>query len=46
MFDDFFKQATERDCYPYQRAFAEDGEMPELLSVPTGVGKTATARKV
>ncbi len=43
MFDDFFKQATGRDCYPYQRAFAEDGDLPELLSVPTGVGKTATA---
>ena len=45
MFDDFFKQATGRDCdpYPYQRAFAEDGELPDLLNVPTGAGKTATA---
>lgn len=43
MFDDFFKQATERQPYPYQRAFAEDGEWPDLLNVPTGVGKTATA---
>lgn len=45
MFDDFFKQATGRDLtpYPYQRAFAEDGELPDLLNVPTGVGKTATA---
>jgi len=43
MFDDFFKQATGRDPYPYQREFAEDGELPELLNVPTGIGKTATA---
>ena len=43
MFDNFFKQATGRDRYPYQRAFAEDGELPDLLNVPTGVGKTATA---
>ncbi len=43
MFDNFFKQATGRDRYPYQRAFAEDGELPKLLNVPTGVGKTATA---
>ncbi len=43
MFDNFFKQATGRDSYPYQRAFAEDGELPDLLNVPTGVGKTATA---
>ena len=43
MFDDFFKQATGRDCYPYQCAFAEADALPELLNVPTGVGKTATA---
>lgn len=43
MFDDFFKRATGRQPYPYQRAFAEDGELPELLNVPTGVGKTTTA---
>lgn len=43
MFDDFFKLATGRDRYSYQRAFAEDGEVPDLLNVPTGVGKTATA---
>lgn len=43
MFDDFFKQATGCRPYPYQCAFAQDGELPELLNVPTGVGKTATA---
>ena len=42
-FDDFFKIATGgAEPYPYQRAFAEDGELPELLNIPTGVGKTAT----
>ncbi len=40
-FDDFFHQATERAPYPYQRVFAEDGDLPELLNIPTGVGKTA-----
>jgi CRISPR-associated endonuclease/helicase Cas3 len=43
MFDDFFKQVTGRDPYAYQREFAEDGELPELLNVPTGIGKTTTA---
>ena len=49
-FDDFFRQATKtksephgRDAYPYQSRFAVDDELPELLNVPTGVGKTATA---
>jgi len=31
MFDNFFNQATERQPYPYQRAFAEEGELPDLL---------------
>lgn len=50
MFDNFFKLATSssdepqgRTPYPYQTAFAEDGELPDLLNVPTGVGKTATS---
>jgi CRISPR-associated endonuclease/helicase Cas3 len=42
MFDDFFQQAIGCVPYPYQRVFAEDGELPELLNIPTGVGKTAT----
>jgi hypothetical protein len=37
-FVEFFKIATGRDPYPYQRSFAEDGELPDLLNVPTGVG--------
>ena len=43
-FDQFFKQATgNRDPYPYQMRFATMDQLPKLLSVPTGVGKTATA---
>ena len=40
----FFRTATgvERP-YPYQDRFANADEPPELLDVPTGVGKTATA---
>jgi len=44
MFKDFFAKATGNPSpYPYQEAFAEDRELPDLLNVPTGVGKTATA---
>ncbi|MDB5345975.1 MAG: cas3 [Schlesneria sp.] len=46
----FFSRATVspaepegRSPYPYQRVFAECDFVPELLNVPTGVGKTATA---
>lgn len=43
-FDELFKQATgNRNPYPYQMRFATGGTLPQLLSVPTGVGKTATA---
>lgn len=43
-FKDFFRTATDgRDPYPYQERFAMAAELPELLNVPTGVGKTATA---
>lgn len=42
-FDDFFKKATNgRDCYPYQRRFAESERFPTLVKAPTGAGKTAT----
>lgn len=40
-FDDFFKQATGlKEPYDYQRRLAE-GPWPDLLDVPTGMGKTA-----
>ncbi len=43
-FDEFFKTATDgRSPYPYQKTIAEGDSIPELLSVPTGVGKTAAA---
>ena len=43
-FDDFFATATDLSGpYPYQRELATDTSLPELLSVPTGVGKTAAA---
>lgn len=49
-FVEFFSKATTspterrgRTPYPYQQAFAEGDSLPELLNVPTGVGKTATA---
>jgi len=43
-FAEFFKTATGGNSpYPYQKAIAEGDSIPELLSVPTGVGKTAAA---
>jgi hypothetical protein len=51
-FDDWFKRATGNYPFPYQRRFAEEGEIPELVDVPTclrethrqaGLGKTAMA---
>ena len=42
-FDTFFKLATGNPPYPYQTCFAKGERLPDLLSVPTGVGKTATA---
>lgn len=39
-YDDFFQHATGFAPLPYQRALA-DGEWPEVLDVPTGLGKTA-----
>lgn len=41
-FDSFFRAATGHDPYPYQIRFAE-GELPQLLDIPTGLGKTACA---
>lgn len=42
-FEDFFQEATGGDSpYPYQRRFAQRDDLASLLSVPTGVGKTAT----
>jgi CRISPR-associated endonuclease/helicase Cas3 len=42
-FDEFFKQATRlgREAYLYQRRLASADPWPEVLDVPTGLGKTA-----
>lgn len=41
-FADFFRAATVGlSPFPYQRCLAEDAELPWLLDVPTGSGKTA-----
>ncbi|MGQ0670905.1 MAG: hypothetical protein ACT4PO_14770, partial [Actinomycetota bacterium] len=43
-FGDLFSQATGgRTAFPYQVAFAESPIVPEVVRVPTGAGKTATA---
>ncbi len=42
-FDSFFQQATGRSPYPYQGRLATRESLPQVLSVPTGVGKTAAA---
>ncbi|HBI43803.1 MAG TPA: CRISPR-associated helicase Cas3' [Planctomycetales bacterium] len=44
-FTDLFNSATcgEQKPFPYQIAFAESGNLPELVHAPTGSGKTATA---
>lgn len=44
-YDAFFSRAmgfgTDKGPYPYQRRLATDDELPDLLDVPTGLGKTA-----
>src|SRR5580658_330595 len=46
-FDNFFKAATQRPGnpsrgpFPYQRRLATADSLPQLLDVPTGLGKTA-----
>ena len=42
-FDEWFKRATGNDPFPYQRRFAEAKKVPQLVDVPTGLGKTAMA---
>jgi CRISPR-associated endonuclease/helicase Cas3 len=43
VFDTFFTQATGNPPFPYQRIFATGESLPQLIDVPTGAGKTATA---
>jgi hypothetical protein len=42
-FDEWFKSATENDPFPNQRRFATEGEIPQLVDVPTGLGTIAMA---
>ena len=39
----FFTSATGHEPYPYQTKVAERNELPVLLKIPTGAGKTETA---
>ena len=39
----FFRSATGHEPYPYQARVAERNELPALLKIPTGAGKTETA---
>ena len=43
VYAEFFKKATGFDPYPYQSRLAEDEDLPVLLKVPTGAGKTEAA---
>ncbi len=42
-FSQWFTKATENEPYPYQTRFACEPTLPELVNVPTGLGKTAMA---
>jgi CRISPR-associated endonuclease/helicase Cas3 len=43
-YDEFFKKATDNPGpYPYQRRLATGEDLPQLLDIPTGCGKTAAA---
>lgn len=35
-FDEWFKAATGNKPFPYQRQFAEAGDLPQIVDVPTG----------
>lgn len=40
-FDEFFEKATGNAPFPFQREFAVARSIPQLVNVPTGLGKTA-----
>jgi CRISPR-associated endonuclease/helicase Cas3 len=42
-FEAWFRKATGHDPYPFQTRFACNPELPQLVDVPTGLGKTAMA---
>ncbi len=42
-FNQWFETTTGNPPFPFQRQFATGNEIPELVNVPTGLGKTAMA---
>jgi CRISPR-associated endonuclease/helicase Cas3 len=40
-YQDFFRQATGHPPYPYQVSLATSKRLPEVMDIPTGLGKTA-----
>jgi CRISPR-associated endonuclease/helicase Cas3 len=40
-FGEFFETATGHKPYPYQERLATGAELPTIIDVPTGAGKTA-----
>jgi CRISPR-associated endonuclease/helicase Cas3 len=41
-FSQWFEKVTGSAPFPYQKRFAEANEVPKIIDVPTGCGKTAT----
>ncbi len=41
-YQEFFKQATGFEPYPYQLKLAEQQDFPQVLKIPTGTGKTSS----
>ena len=42
-FKEFFKNATGYEPYPYQEDLANRKDIPEIINIPTGAGKTESA---
>lgn len=42
-FAEWFTRATDHEPYPFQIRFACEPTLPELVDVPTGMGKAAMA---
>lgn len=40
-YKDLFTEATKHEPYPYQIRLATTPELPQLLDIPTGCGKTS-----